>query len=249
MGVLPSSLPDCVGYELASYSNPADETGGDIFDVIAIGNASHEDEDLLDDGTFIMPNAGLFLLLADATGHGIGPALSVTQVRAMLRLGLRLSASLTQLFTNINSQLAMDLSSDRFVTAFMGVLDPVRHRINYLSGGQGPLLHFHAKEKECEFLEASTVPMGIMDDPPIDLPEPMNLAPGDMAVLLTDGFYEAQNTEGKMMGKTRIGKVVAANCDRSAKEVLDALLKDMAEFVKDAPQLDDVTGLIVKRVG
>jgi phosphoserine phosphatase len=249
MGVLPTELPPCPGYELATYSNPADETGGDIFDVIAIdytGRSAQRRE--CDPADYRMPDTGLFLLLADATGHGIGPALSVTQVRAMLRVGLRLAAGLPELFRHINSQLSMDLSSDRFVTAFMGVLDPVRHELMYISGGQGPLLHFHAADGSCDFLEASTVPMGIMDDPPIDLPGPMVLAPGDMVVLLTDGFYEFQNAAGKMLGKERLGEVVAQHRRDSAQQVLDALLKEVADFADGAPQLDDVTGVIVKRL-
>lgn len=243
MGVLPSSLPPCAGYDLASYSNPADETGGDIFDVIEIGSG----ESCNTCSAAAPPPAGLFVLLADATGHGIGPALSVTQVRAMIRLGLRLGAGLPELFKNINSQLTMDLSSDRFVTAFMGILDPRRHEVSYISGGQGPLLHFHAADGSCDFLEASTVPMGIMDDPPIDIPPPMALKPGDMVVLLTDGFYEYQNLTGKMLGKTRIGEVVAERRHESAKAILDALLAEVEIFAEGAPQLDDVTGVIIKR--
>ncbi len=277
MGVLPETLPQVEGYELASYSDPADETGGDIFDVIEIGTAAGDaatrnqdraqgglllalnDGDSRDKRTadvgmasginfpFVMPDTGMFLLLADATGHGIGAALSVTQVRAMLRLGLRLSATLPELFLHINSQLAMDLASDRFVTAFMGVLDPIEHEVQYISGGQGPLLHYHAATGECDFLEASTVPMGIMDDPPIEVPPPMRMKPGDILALLTDGFYEYQNIEGKMLGKTRIGEVVHKHRDGCAQEILDALLHEVTAFAGQAPQLDDLTGLIIKR--
>lgn len=248
MGVLPATLPTCSGYDLAGYSQPADATGGDIYDVIELDeNNVSQQYDLESDSSLIMPSRGLFFLLADATGHGVGPALSVTQVRAMLRLGLRLSASLAQLFKHINGQLVMDLSSDRFVTAFFGMLDPLAHEIRYISGGQGPIVHYHAATGMCDFLEASTVPMGIMDDPPIDIPEPMKLAPGDIVALLTDGFYEYQNKEGRMMGKDRIGDAIHQHRHESAKEILDALLRHMLAFGNDAPQLDDVTGVIVKR--
>lgn len=249
MGVLPSTLPPCAGYDLACYSDPADETGGDIYDVIDIdySDRSANRNNVASENGFCMPDRGLFLLLADATGHGIGPALSVTQVRAMLRLGLRLAAGLPELFKHINSQLAADLSSDRFVTAFMGVLDPKTHEVHYISGGQGPILHYHAATGMCDFLEASTVPMGIMDDPPIDIPPPMKLAPGDILALLTDGFFEYQNAEGKMLGKGRIGDALHQYRHESANEILKALLRHMEAFAADAPQLDDVTGLIVKR--
>ncbi len=247
MGVLPATLPQCVGYDLAGYSNPADETGGDIYDVIELDESHGFYDDAQSDSSLIMPSQGLFFLLADATGHGVGPAISVTQVRAMLRLGLRLSASLPMLFKHINSQLSEDLSSDRFVTAFFGMLDPIAHEIRYISGGQGPILHYHADTGMCDFLEASTVPMGIMDDPPIDIPLPMKLGPGDVVALLTDGFFEFQNPEGKMLGKDRIGDAIHQHRHETAKEILDALLRHMLAFAQDAPQLDDVTGVIIKR--
>ncbi len=247
MAVLPQELPPVPGYDVATYSNPADQTGGDIFDVIAIKhNAGRRasQEQVAED---IMTNA-LFLLLADATGHGVGPAISVTQVRSMLRVGLRLSATLEQLFHHINSQLTMDLASERFVTAFFGMLDPVRHQVSYLSAGQAPIMHFHARDQHCEFRDACTLPMGIMEDPPTDISPPIKLAPGDMLVMLTDGFYEYQDGKGDQMGKDRLGETVVRTRDKSAKEVLDALLADVATFAQGAPQLDDVTGLIVKRI-
>jgi phosphoserine phosphatase len=116
--VLPKSMPALPGYEVAGWSRAADQTGGDIFDVIA-------------------KDGSVMLLLGDATGHGIGPALSVTQVRAMLRMAVRLGAGLDDAFRHINDQLADDLSSNRFVTAFLGVLDTATHRLTYHAGGQG----------------------------------------------------------------------------------------------------------------
>jgi serine phosphatase RsbU (regulator of sigma subunit) len=73
MDVLPKELPTCPGYDMAAFSHPAEQTGGDIYDLIAVAL------DPLKPGE----PPSLVLLLADATGHGIGPALSVTQVRSM----------------------------------------------------------------------------------------------------------------------------------------------------------------------
>src|SRR6185369_9443344 len=87
MRVLPSVMPEVSGYDVAGWCRPADETGGDIFDLIPAAGG------------------GLMLLLGDATGHGIGPALSVTQVRAMLRVAMRLGADLGSAYTHINDQL------------------------------------------------------------------------------------------------------------------------------------------------
>ncbi|MEX2214054.1 MAG: GAF domain-containing SpoIIE family protein phosphatase [Phycisphaeraceae bacterium] len=234
MGVLPQTLPTCPGYDLASFSEPAEKTGGDIFDVVPLPPA------------YNLPS-GLMMLLADATGHGVGPALSVTQVRAMLRIGVRLGAKLENLFQHINGQLSQDLSSDRFVTAFLGVLDPLKHEVAYVSGGQAPLLHYRAAESQCDWLDATTLPMGVMEDPPMDSVQPISMAPGDMLVLLTDGIYEYQNPAGTQFGKDRVGEAVCRHCGKSPQHVMNALLADLHDFAAGAEQMDDITGLIIKR--
>src|SRR5206468_8987196 len=87
MGLLPRAMPALPGYDLAGASLPAEQTGGDTFDIVPAGEER------------------LVVLLGDATGHGIAPALSVTQVRSMLRIAVRLGASLDDAFRHINDQL------------------------------------------------------------------------------------------------------------------------------------------------
>ncbi|HTL27598.1 MAG TPA: SpoIIE family protein phosphatase, partial [Tepidisphaeraceae bacterium] len=151
MDVLPREIPPCPGYDMVAYSLPAEQTGGDIYDLVALA---------LDDEDPSKPPS-LVLLLADATGHGIGPALSVTQVRAMLRIGVRLRAELSNVLSQMNRQLCQDLGAERFVTAFLGLLDPSHHSVNYYSAGQAPLLHFRSRDRRIEWLDSSMLPLGI----------------------------------------------------------------------------------------
>ena len=234
MNVLPEKLPTLDGYDVASFSQPAEETGGDIYDVIPISSGDGQEA------------VSLLILLADATGHGIGPALSVTQVRAMLRVGVRLAAGVDDLIGHINNQLTEDLASERFVTAFLGLVDSKRHQVVYHSAGQAPLLHLDA-EGHCSWLDASTLPMGILSDMPLDPPVPLDMKPGYFFVLLTDGFYEYMNAAGEQLGKQRIGQVVSAHRSESAQEVMDALLAELWRFAEGAPQMDDLTAVIIKR--
>ena len=101
-------LPVCVGYDIAALARPAGHTGGDIYDVFALGRNWGDPPPLM-------------IILADASGHGIGPALSVTQFRAMVRLGVRLDARLEQVLEEINQQLLNDLVYCRFITVFITV--------------------------------------------------------------------------------------------------------------------------------
>src|SRR5512135_712808 len=140
---LPQQMPTLAGYELVAWSQPADEAGGDIYDALTLSEQR------------------VALLMADATGHGIGPAISVSQLRAMFRMGLLLGTDLVELMSKINLQLISDLPRGHFITAFAGVLDGTDHRIRYISGGQAPLMHYRAKQDRVDWLEASTLPMGI----------------------------------------------------------------------------------------
>jgi phosphoserine phosphatase RsbU/P len=104
MSTLPSSMPVVTGYDFHGMSRPASETGGDTFDLAVV-------------------DQGVLIVLGDATGHGIAPALSVTQMQAMLRMAFRLGADLETTFINVNNQLEQTTAQDRFITAFIGLLD------------------------------------------------------------------------------------------------------------------------------
>ncbi|WP_437671936.1 SpoIIE family protein phosphatase [Sorangium sp. So ce131] len=231
--VLLRRLPRCPGYSLSVFSKPADDTGGDIYDVIR-----------LDERADMSP---LLLLLADAAGHGIGPALSVTQFRAMLRIGLRLSADMEALLHHINQQLIDDLPGDRFITAFLGILDPATHQLRYHAAGQGPILHYRAAEGQVVWRDPSTTPLGMFMDLDLAPTPPLVMAPGDLLVLLTDGFYEYQDAAGQVFGKERVGDLIHRLHHRPTSDILGALLAEVRRFAGPAKQIDDLTALLVKR--
>ena len=133
-------------------------------------------------------------LLGDATGHGFGPALSATQMQAMLRVSFRLGADLDHAYMHVNNQLSEDLPDDRFITAFMGFLDPATHVVNYHSGGQGPILHFRAADGSCDWHKPTSFPVGIMEIDDKQESANLQLEPGDILALISDGVYEYNNT-------------------------------------------------------
>ena len=239
MDVLPKELPQCPGYDLAAFSRPADQTGGDIYDLVALPPPTAAQGQ----------SRSLLILLADATGHGIGPALSVMQVRAMLRIALRFSQRIDDLITHINRQLSEDLAATRFVTVFLGILDRVKHRLEYHAPGQGPLLHFRARQRCCQWHNASAIPLGILAESTFAPPPPIDLARGDLLVLLTDGFYECQNAKGDQLGHKRVGRVVADHATQSAQQILDAVVAAAMDFAQGTAQSDDLTAVVLKRIG
>jgi phosphoserine phosphatase RsbU/P len=229
MSTLPSDMPSVPGYDMAGQFCPADDTGGDTFDLV-----------MLDDQR-------LFILLGDASGHGIGPALSSTQMTGMLRVALRLGADLDAIFTHVNNQLVEDLPEEHFVTAFLGMLDPRRHEVTYHAAGQGPLLHFRAATGECEWREPTTFPMGYMRYPSLDPPASIVLEPGDVLGLISDGAYERENATQAQFGTEGVERVVTLNHHRPMSELLTLLLEALHDFAGGVPQADDVTIVLLRR--
>ncbi len=228
--ILPHKMPKIAGYDLAGMSRPAEETGGDIYDAIA-----------LEDGH------GLFTL-ADVTGHGIGPALVVTQIHSMVRISARFQASLDTMFHQINHQLCDDLPDGRFATVMLGRLDPVEHVLKLHSAGQGPLIHFVAATGECRMISATTVPMGVIRDLGKMDPMCIELAPGDIFAAITDGVFEAKSPADEQYGSDRLAEVLGRCAGEPAGQIIKEILRAVDGYMAGEPQGDDITMLLIKRM-
>ncbi|HEY1392958.1 MAG TPA: GAF domain-containing SpoIIE family protein phosphatase [Methylibium sp.] len=228
MSSLPSAMPQLPGYDMHGICLPAEQTGGDTFDLALLAQ-------------------GVLIVLGDAAGHGLAPALAVTQLQAMLRMAFRLGADLETAFRQTNDQLAATLPDGRFVTAFIGLLDAQTHRVRFLSGGQAPILHFRAEDGTCTSHKATSFPMGAMPLAGLRPAVELVLAPGDMLVLLTDGTYECERPDGTQFGQARVEQLLRELRGAGAAELARQLVQAVRAFAQGAPQEDDVTIVIVKR--
>lgn len=224
--LFPKTNPVVAGYEIAGWNRSADETGGDCYDFISLAEGRQA------------------LLLADATGHGIGAALVIAQCRSLLRALLSMTDDLARIAARVNEILSEDLTDDRFVTAFVGLLDPRRHRLDYLSAGQGPLLFVHAGGVEER--RATGLPLAVVADMPFDV-EAFEFAPGDTVALLTDGFFETTNSAGEQYGVERVAQVLRARAGLPLDALIRDLNDDISRFSGNAPPADDLTAVFVRR--
>lgn len=228
--LLPKSRPSVAGFDIAGWNKPAAETGGDCYDFLTL------------------PDGRVVLMLADATGHGIGPALMVAEWRALTRAMVSVSDDVALITARVNDLLGRDLPDDRFVTAFFGLLDPPAGRITYIAAGQGPLLHCRAADASTKLLKATALPLGIMPDMDLGPVAAVELAPGDVFLLATDGFYEWHNVAREEFGEQRVGEVILTHRHEPAEQIIEALHAAVRHFVADAPQEDDLTAILVKRL-
>jgi serine phosphatase RsbU (regulator of sigma subunit) len=240
---LPERIPVVPGFDIDGWSEPAEETGGDTYDVIGYRRVPGER------GLRLSATEAerAVLLLADASGHGIGPALSVTQVRSMLRMAIRVGEDLPAFIRHLNAQLCADLTDGRFVSAWIGELDARERTLTGFSCGQGPLLYYRAAADTYTVLETDTVPLGCMDDLEVSLRTPLRMEPGDVFVVLSDGVVDAAGASGERFGTGRVIDVLLRHRQGRAAEMMSALRDALAHFTHGVPADDDRTAVIIKR--
>jgi phosphoserine phosphatase len=229
VSTLPKTMPCIQGYDLHGEFLPTTYTGGDLYDLV-------------------MLDGRLFMLLGDATGHGFGPALSATQMQAMLRVAFRCGTDLDRAYMHVNNQLNEDLPDDRFITAFIGFLDPVRHEVEFHSGGQGPILHFHAADSTCEWHKPTSFPLGIME---LDRAAPsrkLSLEAGDVLALISDGIYEFAAPNGSQFGERGVAALLQDGHELPMADLCRRLVEAAFAFGGGTPQADDITLVLVRRL-
>lgn len=231
---LPRTLPALDGFDLAAWNEPAEETGGDTFDVIAVEGEGA---------------ARAVLLLADATGHGIGPALAATQIRAMLRMAVRLGADLADVARHLNEQLLADLPDNRFITAWLGEVDARAGTIASFSAGQGPILIYRAALGAFERRSADAPPFGVVDDMAVNVAAPVALERGDLFIVISDGFYEAHDAAGEQFGPARVERTIASHAGASAAAIIAAVREAVDAFTHSKRADDDRTIIVIRRTG
>lgn len=228
LGTLPATLPQLPGYTMHASFLPAEQTGGDTYDAV-------------------LGPSGLALVLGDAAGHGIAPALAVTQMQAMLRMALRLGSDLESAFRHVNDQLAESATDGRFVTAFVGLLDPATHRLRYLSGGQAPILLYRAATGHCERHGSTSFPMGAMPIQRLRPPVLLDLLPGDLLLLASDGIFETEDRQGQAFGVAGVEALLHRDRGLPLEALAQRLLDAVAAHRDGAAQHDDITMLLLRR--
>ncbi len=228
-GLLPSGPPLITGFDVAGFSESADDTGGDTFDFLQ-----------LQDGRWL-------LAVADASGHGVGPALVIAQTRAMLRAIAMQGRDVSTILATSNDLLCRDLQG-RFVTCFLGMVDPMTGGLTYASAGHGPLLFYDHMRDEFDELPSTGLPMGVMEDADYSQVVARQFKRGDFAAITTDGFFEAANADGDMFGMARLRQLLRDNHELSSAEMIEVVCNAVEEFTVGMKQADDLTMIVAKKL-
>lgn len=227
--LLPERMPDVENFEIIGWSKPADQTGGDYFDWIAL------------------PDGKIMLTIADVTGHGIGPALVTAASRAYARATFNSDNALEATVARLNDLLHEDLKGNRFVTLIACLLDPAFRRMQLLAAGHGPLM-FYSKKRDSVLVTEDThgVPLGAFDKFEYDKPTELRFEEGDVLVLVSDGFYDWMDGSGDVFGTERLRDSVLQSCRTDPTQVIERLRSDVESFSGGRHQHDDTTALVIR---
>lgn len=224
----PRAAPQVPGFEIAGAAFPTEATGGDYYDFLPMADGS------------------LGLVMADVSGHGLGPALLMAQTRAYLRILTRNRNDPGEILTRANRVLVEDFTDDRYVTLFLGRLDAGAREFVYASGGHPPALLFDAHGQLRQTLRRNGPVLGIEADTAFRSSAPLAIGRGETLVLLTDGLLDATSANGESFGGEGVARVVAAHPLASAAELVQALFEAAEAFNRGGPERDDVTLVVVR---
>jgi serine phosphatase RsbU (regulator of sigma subunit) len=228
--LFPKSAPSLDGFDIAGATYPAEATGGDYFDYLSM----------------IADRLGI--VVGDVTGHGVGPALLMAETRAYLRILAGRREDVGEILTRANSVLAEDVGQERFITLFLARLNPGAKSFSYASAGHPAGYVMGAKGEIKVTLPRTGVPLGIRPDTTYTSSAEIQLVPGDLVLLSTDGIEETMAPDSTIFGIDRMLDVVRAHRAQPSADIVQQLYRAVRDFSRNAPQTDDVTAIVIKVV-
>ena len=225
--LLPPVHPHLEGFEIFGGSYPAKQTCGDWFDYL------------------MFPDGSLGLVAGDVSGKGFGPAILSATMAAYLEV-LAESHSDVQEILNFCNRLVCKRSMDgQFAVLSLARLQPGVRTLTFGGAGEGMLIVSRDGTLKRK-IASSGYPFGLVEDVCYEAPSEIPLEPGDVLLLLTDGFREAANRDGELFMESRVVETVAANSHASASEIFKALWRAARKFADGHHQQDDMTGIVIK---
>jgi sigma-B regulation protein RsbU (phosphoserine phosphatase) len=227
--LLPRHDPQVAGLDIAGTSIYCDETGGDYYDY------------------FPLPQDRFGILVADASGHGVGAAMHMTTVRAFLHFGIRDYDGPAKLLSDVNTYVTHDSSrTGRFMSMFFLEIDPKNKTLRWVRAGHEPALVYDRAGNTFSELNGKGMVLGVDDAYKFEEYSRQGWHPDDIILIGTDGIHETRNESDQMFGQQRLQEIIQQHAGASAKDINNSVINSVRNFRGKAAQEDDVTLVVIK---
>jgi serine phosphatase RsbU (regulator of sigma subunit) len=212
--------------EIAGVSIPAREVGGDFFNY------------------FLLHDGRIALLVGDVSGKGVGAALLMANIQATLRARLQLESDLARLADEVDRDVEANTPPEVYITLFVAILDPPRRELRYVNAGHNPQFLLRA-DGGIERLDSTGLPVGLLPGRGFE-ERAVQVDPGDLLFLYTDGAVEAPNEAGDMFDTDRLQQALVAASAAGIDEVLVSVEQAIRDFRGHAEPADDATMMALR---
>ena len=229
LALLPRGTHSTHDIEISGFTKPANTVGGDFYDVLP------------------QPDGRIVLTLGDVAGKGSPAALLMALLLAAFRTLVEERLDPSALVARLNVQICRHSPASRFITLVYSVYDPATGRLTYVNAGQNPPL-IRRRDGTFERLAGTGIALGLFEHSEYSTVE-TSLEPGDMLVFYSDGITEAENPEGLPLEESGLEAVIQRHAHRTASELGTEVLAAVQAHAQRARFADDLTILVVKRLG
>lgn len=224
---LPSNIPRIPGVSVVAASYPARQVGGDLYDILP-----------LSDGNF-------GICVGDVSGKGVPAALFMAKAISEFRREAP-AKSPAEVLSAMNNEIVKEGPGGIFLTLLYLILDPAARKFIFSNGGHEPIFFYRKKSNTVEALTAGAgTPLGVIPECVYEGMEE-RAESGDVLVLTSDGVKEAMNVRKEIFGWKRMQAALLEAASKEPQTIVDHFLKRIREFVKTAPQHDDLTLVCIK---
>jgi sigma-B regulation protein RsbU (phosphoserine phosphatase) len=226
--MLPDKAPLVAGTDLAGYNAACRTVGGDYYDF------------------FPYADGRVGLALGDVSGKGMPASLMMMGLQARVQVLAEEPQNLAAVVTRLNKITCQNCPSNRFITFFICVLNPATGELTYCNAGHNPPVLVRAGGS-VEYLEGGGPPLGIL--PSVNYAEyHVQLVPGDVLAIYSDGVTEAMNAKDEEFGDESFAEALKANRQKGAAEIVDAVTQALTAFTAGSPAADDITLVVARRL-
>lgn len=227
--LLPKNPPNYPRLDISGISLYCDEIGGDYYDFLNL------------------PDQKLGVVVADASGHGIGAAMHMTAARAFLHLSAREYQDPARLLEEVNKYVTRDSgATSRFLSMFFLEIDASSQTLRWVRAGHEPAILFDPNTGKFEELSGKGMALGVVEDYRFQAYERHGWVPGSILIVGTDGIHESRNREDTMFGQARSREIIRNHSAASAEAIQKAVIHALQDFKGEISQEDDVTLVVVK---